>query len=108
MQRVRDLAHQRLVAPAGAVLDDHQPQVDRHRQRRSTLIAGRPVPVALERLEDRRIGQQRVEPSPVLGQSDSLGRKQAVPDRGDGMCGGESQHGGLPERVSRAALLDVL
>ena len=43
MQRVRHLPHQRLIAPAGALLDHHQPHERRHRDRRPPTSA-RPPP----------------------------------------------------------------
>ena len=44
MQRVRHLAHQRLVAPAGALLDHHQPHERCHRDRRPPPLARRRAP----------------------------------------------------------------
>ena len=73
MQRVRDLPHQRLVPPASAVLDDQQPHVDRHRQRRPAPIAGRDVPMLMERLEHRGVGQQRVESTQSSGKAMASG-----------------------------------
>ena len=46
MQRVRHLAHQRLIAPAGALLDHHQPHKHRHRDRRPPPLARCRLPAA--------------------------------------------------------------
>ena len=49
MERVGHLAHQRLVAPAGAGLDHHQADVAGHRLERAAMMASRLVPVDLKR-----------------------------------------------------------
>lgn len=95
VEGVADLSHEGLVAPPGPVLDHHQAQVDGHRDRGSAVVAGCPVPVRAERLEHGVAVQELVEPGQILGQAAQLRREQGVPDGGDGMRGGESQHGGL-------------
>ena len=87
MDRVRHLAHQRLVPPPAAVLEHHQPHVGLHRQRRPPAIrelAGLPklpLPPDRDRHQQLRIGQQLVQPGQIVGQHPHLLRQQLVPQR---------------------------
>jgi len=76
MQRVRDLPHQRLVAPPRPLLDHHQPHIGVHRDRRAPMPRRRAprhlglgLPVRRDRRQQVRIAQQRVDPREILGSS---------------------------------------
>jgi hypothetical protein len=55
MQRVRNLAHERLIASTGALLDDHQPHEALRRNGRAPTPTRRLLPRPLDRLKHRRI-----------------------------------------------------
>ena len=55
MQRVRHLPHQRLIPPAGPLLDHHQPHIRRHRDRRPAMSPRLLLPVRLDRRQQLRI-----------------------------------------------------
>jgi hypothetical protein len=61
MQRVRDLADQRLITPTGALLDHHHAHEQRHRDRRPATLARRDLPARGDWGQQRRIAQQLVQ-----------------------------------------------
>ena len=71
MDRVRHLPHQRLVPPAAAVLDDHQPHVGFHRDRRPAPPRARPRVSASSRSHRTAIGAS----SPGSASSSSSARE---------------------------------
>jgi hypothetical protein len=83
VQRVRHLSDQGLVAPAGALLDDHQPHKAAHRDRRSTMIAGGLLPGLLNRCQQPRIGQQPIQRCQLGWQFADFHRQQLVEQRLD-------------------------
>jgi hypothetical protein len=83
VQRVRDLAHQRLVSPSRALLDHHQAHIDLHRDRRATLRNGLRAPMRRDRLHHSRIAQQRIQSRQVFGEFPHLVRQHLVPQRLD-------------------------
>ena len=87
MDRVRYLAHQRLVPPPAPVLEHHQPHVGLHRQRRPPPIgkpAGLgqlPLPPHRDRHQQLRIAEQLVQARQIVGQHPHLLGQQFVPQR---------------------------
>ena len=81
VQRVRDLAHERLIAPARALLDEHQAHEAIHRDRRPPAPCRRPIPGARDRLEERRARKQSIERRQVTRQLAHLDRQPEVEQR---------------------------
>jgi hypothetical protein len=81
VQRVRHLAHQRLVAEARALLDHHQAHVGLHRDRRPPPLPRRPLPPLGDRSQQPGVPEQLVDPRQVLRQLPRFDRQQLVPER---------------------------
>jgi hypothetical protein len=87
-QRVRHLAAQRLEPEPIAVLQEHQPQIRLHRDRRPTEHRIEPSP---ERLEEPRIVQQHIHRHELDRHHQRLRRQQRLPQRRANTY--SSQHG---------------
>jgi hypothetical protein len=81
MQRVRNLAHQRLIAPPRALLDDHQPDEHRHRDRRPATSTRGLSPRPLDRLQQRRVARQPVQRREIRRQLAHLDRQPQIEQR---------------------------
>ena len=87
MDRVRHLPHQRLVPPPGAVLDDHQPHIHLHRNRRSppprrrASLGQQPLPPHSDRQQQPGICEQLVQRREIVGQGFHLRGQDLVPQR---------------------------
>jgi len=98
VRRVRDLAHEGLIAPAAALLEDHEPQVRLHRDGRTAVgqaTGAGPPPVRAEGLEERGLEEEPVGALKVLGQGPHPLGQERLPERVR-LAGFESPHGGLP------------
>jgi hypothetical protein len=78
VQRVRDLADQRLIAPARALLDDHQPHKVVHRDRRTPEPTRGLLPRPLDRRKQRPICQQPVRRREIRRQLTNLDRQPQI------------------------------
>src|SRR5579871_1683854 len=83
MQRVRDLPDERLITPPRALLDDHQPHEQRHRDRRPPMPTRRHLPPPSDRRQKRRIAQQLIKPGEIPRQFTDLDRQRLVKQRLD-------------------------
>jgi hypothetical protein len=81
MQRVRDLADERLIAPPGALLDHHQPHQALDRDRRTPNALRDLIPRLRDRRQQRRIGQQHIQRRQIRRQLAHLDRQPHVKQR---------------------------
>src|SRR3954471_6450388 len=102
MQRVRHLAHERLIAPARPLLDHHQPYEQRHRDRWPAALARLGQPARRDRGQQRRIAQQLIQPREFLWKLANRDRQRVIKQRLD-LLTDQTKHPAPPEVANTQA-----